>query len=207
MQQCQATPSLNARQGPPAGGAGWAISPVCPSHPHQDAAGPDALAGQFLPCAGGTHQCGSKAPHRPGIRLLPGQARTWAAPPEAEATPGEGQGWGGGPTSCPHTVAPVCLHRSLISPHPPSRLSLPWVTQLQLIPLARPGLYLGHGAVQRRRRRAGSRGGGWGVPEAALQEGDGGQGTEDGNRGQAPAHPTPCRSACQVPRSRRSTLT
>lgn len=163
--------------------------------------------GSSCPAPGGPTNVGVKLPTdlafvcclaRPGLGLPLQRLKQ----PQGRAKAGVG-----GPPA-----APILWHQSayteVLFPHtPPSRLSLPWVTQLQLIPLARPGLYLGHGTVQRRRRRAGSRGGGWGVPEAALQEGDGGQGTEDGNRGQAAAHPTPCRSACQVPRSRRSTLT
>lgn len=146
----------------------------CPGVPQPSPpARPLALVGQLLPCATRDQSVppmwvqtsptdlARPGPGLPSQKLEQPQGRT-----------------GGGHQVPPYHGTSLCAPRSYFPP----RFSLPWVTQLQLIPIARPGLYLGHGAAQRRRRRAGSRGGGWGVPEAALQEGDGGQGMGTGHK-------------------------
>lgn len=202
---CCSCPHVYCREGHSARGGSsnsWQLPRCAPAIPTSSSTCPGWAAPAV--CHEGPEcptNVGANLPNRPGICPLPGQARTWAALPEAGATPGEGWGWGGGGHQVPpYHGTSLCAPRSYFPPW----FSLPWVTQLQLIPIARPGLYLGHGAAQRRRRRGGSRGGGWGVPEAALQEGDGRRGTGDGDRAQDWDCPAPYVSAHQVPGSRRA---
>lgn len=133
---------------------------------------------QASPAAGAQHRRASRCPV-PGTRGSAWQLGRPACGPVPIAG-----SWPSGLTA-PIPIPGAGMHKNpraiaVATPRSyfPTTFSLPWVTQLQLIPLARPGLYLGHGTAHRRRSRAGSRGsgGGWGVPEAALREGDRGQG-------------------------------
>lgn len=120
-------------------------------------------------------------------------------PRRAWSNPGEGQGWwrGRGGQVFPYNGTSLCALRSY-SPSPPPQFSLPWVTQLQLISLAHPGLYLGHGACCSEavkeswltRWRLGS-------PRGCTAGGE--RGTRDGDKGQDLDCPAPSGSACQVP--------
>lgn len=86
-----------------------------------------------------------------------------------------------------------CVLRGVISP---SWISLPWVTQLQLIPLSRTGLYLGHDMLR------GSEGelahaARLGTPRGCTA--GRGQGTGRGDKGRDPDRRAPSRSACREP--------
>lgn len=140
-----------------------------------------------------SRQCGSKPPHGPGICVLPRLPSQSLEQPRGGPGLVEGQGGTGVPIQW---HKPVCTE--VLFPIPPPQFSLPWVTQLQLISLAHPGLYLGHGACCSEavkeswltRWRLGS-------PRGCTAGGE--RGTRDGDKGQDLDCPAPSGSACQVP--------
>lgn len=140
-----------------------------------------------------SRQCGCKPPHGPGICVLPRLPSQSLEQPRGGPGLVEGQGGTGVPIQW---HKPVCTE--VLFPIPPPQFSLPWVTQLQLISLAHPGLYLGHGACCSEavkeswltRWRLGS-------PRGCTAGGE--RGTRDGDKGQDLDCPAPSGSACQVP--------
>lgn len=165
---------------------------MCPSHPHQDVLVQLSWSGSSCRVPGGTGQscpCGCKAPHRSCIPPQAGARLSSQSLEQPQGRAGAEEGVSGAPLEW-HKP---CVLRGVISP---SWISLPWVTQLQLIPLSRTGLYLGHDMLR------GSEGelahaARLGTPRGCTA--GRGQGTGRGDKGRDPDRRAPSRSACREP--------